>query len=199
MSQASLSPNGSSSRDGSAFWNLGLLGAAAIAAGGSLFLSLGLGLKACPLCFYQRSFAIAAVLVLAMLLVRDGARSSAFGLVTLPLALGGLGIAAFHVYLVQTEVLECPPALFDLGDGPMQSLAIYGLLTILSLGAIWSARSAENRTALPAVVAAVILGAGAGAAWASIASSPPLPPKPTKAYDPVKQPFDMCRRPYREE
>jgi hypothetical protein len=197
MSQTDSSPDDSACRAGSVLWNVGNFALAVIAGGGSLYLSLGLGLKACPLCFYQRSFALGAVLVLAMLFVRDGVRSSSFGLVTLPLALGGLGIAGFHVYLVQTGVLECPPALFGLGDGPMQSLAIFGLLTIGSLGGTLSALRAEHRNAIPAVAAAILL--GAGAAWASIASSPPLPPQPTKAYDPVKQPFDMCRPPFREK
>jgi disulfide bond formation protein DsbB len=136
MSQTESFPDDFSSRTGSAVWNFGIFTLAVIAGGGSLYLSLGLDLKACPLCFYQRSFALAAILVLAMLSVRDGVRSSAFGLVTLPLALGGLGIAGFHVYLVQTGILECPPALFGLGDGPMQSLAIFGLLSIASLGGL---------------------------------------------------------------
>jgi hypothetical protein len=36
---------------------------AAVGVGGSLYLSLGLGLRACPLCFYQRSFVMATLAV----------------------------------------------------------------------------------------------------------------------------------------
>ena len=44
-------------------WNVLVLILSCVASAGSLYLSIGLGLKACPLCFYQRSFAIAALLV----------------------------------------------------------------------------------------------------------------------------------------
>ncbi len=55
----------------------------------------------------------------------------------------------------------------------------------------------ENRKVILAIVAAVLL--GAGATWTSIVSSPSLPPKPTQAYDPVKQPFGMCLPPFGRE
>ena len=45
----------------------------------------------------------------------------------------------------------------------------------------------ENRKVILAIVAAVLL--GVLVTWTSIVSSPSLPPKPTQAYDPVKQPF----------
>ena len=50
-------------------WNLLALLWALATVGGSLWLSLGMGLQACPLCFYQRSFAMgtAAILLMALL------------------------------------------------------------------------------------------------------------------------------------
>ena len=57
---------------------------------GSLFLSLFMGLKACPLCFYQRTFIMAAA-VLAISLIVDRGRAATRCLLILPLAIGGLG------------------------------------------------------------------------------------------------------------
>lgn len=195
MSNIELVPIASSGRQRLAMWNLAVLALAAVAAGGSVYLSLGLGLKACPLCFYQRSFAIAAVLVLAMLLWLDGLRSSRACLVALPLSACGLGVAVFHVYLVQVGKLECPPALFRWGDGPMQSLAIFAALTMVSFAGAWSVRLSEQRGGFPVIMSAVLI--GVGASWACIASAPSLPPTPVQPYDPAKQPFDMCRPPFR--
>ena len=195
MNASEFIPTASAHGQGHATWNAAALALVAVAAGGSLYLSLGLGLKACPLCFYQRSFALAAVLVLAMQLGLEGLRSTYACLVSLPLAASGLGVAAFHVYLVQTGKLECPPALFGWGDGPLQSLAVFAALTSVCLAGAWTTRRAARRGGLLAAVAAVLI--GAGAAWACIASAPPLPPAPTQPYDAAKQPFDMCRPPFR--
>lgn len=184
----------SGQHSGITVWNFLALTLAIVAGGGSVYLSVGLGLKACPLCFYQRSFAIGAVLVLVMMLLLDGFRSSRAVLVTLPLAVSGLGVAAFHVYLVLTGKLECPPALFGWGDGPQQSLAVFSALTLVCLGGAISARKVESRGALVRTAAAVLL--GSASTWACIASAPPLPPTPKQPYDAVKQPFDMCRPPF---
>lgn len=194
MPQTSLSANAPHDRPSPIVWNAAAFAVAIAAAGGSLYLSLGLGLKACPLCFYQRSFALAAVLVLAMQLGTQGLRSAYACLVTLPLAASGLGLAAFHVYLVQAGKLECPPALFGWGDGPLQSLAVFAALASFCLSGAWTARRTSGCDGPFASVAAVLL--GAAAAWACIASAPPLPPAPAQPYDAVKQPFDMCRPPF---
>ena len=93
---------------------------------GSVYLSIGLGLKACPLCFYQRSFMMAAAVSLLMSFWLDGVRSTRSCFVALPFASAGLVVAAFHEYLVLNSKLECPPALFGWGDGPAQSLAVFG-------------------------------------------------------------------------
>lgn len=102
---------------------------------GSLYLSLGL--KACPLCFYQRTFIMATAAVLGIGFVVDRGRSALLCLLVLPLALAGLGVAAFHEYLVVFDVLECPKALFGLGTAPAQSLAAFAALTVSVLAGAW--------------------------------------------------------------
>lgn len=194
MSETSLVPSASAGSKSPILWNVVGLALAGGATTGSIYLSVGLGLKACPLCFYQRSFAIAALLVLGMLIWLEGLRSTRACWVTLPLAVSGLGVAVFHVYLVQNGKLECPPALFGWGDGPLQSLAVFVVLTVACLAGACSARRTEKRGGSPTILAAMIV--GAGTAWACIASAPPLPPTPGQPYNPAKQPFDMCRPPF---
>src|SRR5262249_42769858 len=56
-------------------WVWAAFGVAVLALVGSLALSLGLGLRACPLCFYQRTFVMGVMAVLGMGLLM-GAESS---------------------------------------------------------------------------------------------------------------------------
>ncbi|HLJ10868.1 MAG TPA: disulfide bond formation protein B [Planctomycetaceae bacterium] len=154
---------------------------------GSLFLSLGMGLKACPLCFYQRAFIMAAAAVLGVGLLADRGHFKLLCLISIPLAAAGLTVAAFHEYLVLTGVLECPKALLGLGTAPAQSLIIFvALLATVVAGA---------KRKPPVIGAALIL--GLLIAWGSIASAPPLPPAPKQPYDPATQPLDMCRPVFR--
>ena len=152
-------------------------------AAGSVYLSVGMGLKACPLCFYQRTFVFSVLAVLAVGLWKDRRQAGLLALVCLPLAVGGLALAAFHENLVLTGKLECPEALLGLGSAPLQSLLLFALLTLLL--------AIAARRQLAAAGAATIL--GLALAWASIASAPPMPPAPTKPYD---QPPDICRPPF---
>jgi disulfide bond formation protein DsbB len=69
------------------------LAAALVALAGSLYLSLGMGLKACPLCFYQRAFAMSLVAVLGMGVLTGAGQSGRLGLLSVPLAAAGLGVA----------------------------------------------------------------------------------------------------------
>jgi len=174
MSESIATPNSSTSRDARAVLNVSALVMSAAAAGGSVYLSLGLGLKACPLCYYQRSFAMAALLVFTMLLWWNGVRSSGACLIVLPLAASGLGVAAFHVYLVQTGKLECPPGLFGWGDGPLQSLTVFVVLTCVCIAGVLSTGRAEVGSRSTKAVAAMLI--GVGVSWICIASTPPLPP-----------------------
>ncbi|NLV13698.1 disulfide bond formation protein B [Haloarcula argentinensis] len=69
---------------------------AAVATAGSLYLSLGLGLTPCRLCWYQRILMYPLVIVLGVAAVerRPGAVRTA-----LPLAVPGAAIAAYHSWL----------------------------------------------------------------------------------------------------
>src|SRR5437868_5534791 len=104
------------------FWSWAALLVALVALAGSLYLSLGMGLKACPLCFYQRTFVMGLVGVLGMGLLTKTGPSGRLGLLALPLAAAGLGVALFHVYLELAGRLECPQGLFGWGTAPKQSL-----------------------------------------------------------------------------
>ena len=169
-------------------------GVAMVGAFGSVFLSIGLGLKACPLCFYQRSFMMAAAVSLLMSCWLDGVRSTRSCFVALPFAWAGLGVAAFHEYLVLSNKLECPPALFGWGDGPAQSLGVFCVLSAICLAGAFTNRGNSAMQGLMSILVASFV--GVGVAWACIASAPPLPPTPAQPYDSSKQPFDMCRSPF---
>jgi disulfide bond formation protein DsbB len=171
-------------------WLCGALLVAVLALGGSLFLSLGMGLKACPLCFYQRTFAMSLVAVLGMGIAAGVARGGRLGLLTVPLAVAGLGVAVFHVYLEAAGKLECPVGLLGWGTPPKQSLALFALLTIFLLADVVTggASAAGRWPALPAgLVLGVLLALGA------CTSNPPMP-EPPKA--PYPKPPDVCRPPY---
>src|SRR5207253_752255 len=116
---------------GASVWTLAAFVVALIALAGSLYLSLGMQLKACPLCFYQRTFMMSVVGVLVVSLAMKSARSERPSLLLLPLATAGLGVALFHVYLETTGKLECPLGLFGWGTAPEQSLALFALLFVL--------------------------------------------------------------------
>src|SRR4051795_13328130 len=104
MSTDAFSPRGRAS-----IWVQTALVLAVAGLAGSLLLSLGMGLKACPLCFYQRTFMMSIVAVLGMGLLASVSR---LGLLCLPLAVAGLGVALFHVSLETTGKLECPKGIF---------------------------------------------------------------------------------------
>lgn len=160
--------------------------------GGSLCLSLLLKLKACPLCFYQRSFAMAVLGVMAIGLPAGRRYLPILPLVALPLAMAGFGVAAFHVYLEMSGSLECPAGILGIGTAPQQSLAAFVLL-LLAL-ALAAARARGHGMAAALSLAGVLLGLLFAAA--AVASSPPLPAAPTKPYD---TPLDICRVPFRPQ
>ena len=152
----------------------------ATAAGGSLYLSLGMGLKPCALCFYQRAlaFALVAVLLCGLLAFRE--RAARLCLAALPLALGGLGIAGFHVYLGLTDwpraaenwYLACPLGIEGYGTAPQQSLAAFALIAlILLIGAVGEVRTTGQGGL--SLIAGLVL--GAGIAVGSIVANPPMP------------------------
>lgn len=166
------------------FWAAMSLALAVAGTVGSLYLSIGMGLKACPRCFYQRTFMMAALAVLAIGLATDRSQAGLLSVISLPLAVAGWGVAAFHEYLVVTGKLECPPGVFGLGVAPLQSLVMFSLLAV-AIGFGVGRRI---------VSLAAGVGLGLTLAWGCIASSPPMAPPPTNPYD---QPMEICRPPYR--
>src|SRR5262245_9418060 len=74
-------------------WNVLALVVALVAVGGTLWLSLGMGLKACPLCYYQRSFVMGAAAVLLLAQLTELRGSAVVSVLAMPLAVAGLGIA----------------------------------------------------------------------------------------------------------
>jgi disulfide bond formation protein DsbB len=141
---------------------------------GSLFLSVGMGLKACPLCLYERTFVMGVVGVLAMgFAIRPSLRPGSLPLLALPLSVAGLALAGFHVYLDRSGVLDCPGGVLGLGYAPDQSLAGYLLLTTaLAIGVF--AERAEGAKPWAGSIGGVLL--GVLFAFASVKSAPPLPP-----------------------
>jgi disulfide bond formation protein DsbB len=164
---------------------------ALVALGGSLWLSIGMGLKACPLCFYQRLFVMGVVAVLAIGLLAGRRHWAVLNTLALPLAVGALAVAVFHVSLELRGTLECPAGLLGIGTAPQQSCTVLALLFLLvAVGAVLSggAGAVPWRAAGAAVVLGLLL------AWGAVASSPPMPAPPTKAYE---TPLDICRPPFR--
>lgn len=155
---------------------------------GSVWLSVGMGLKACPLCFYQRTAVMLALGTLMLGLSGDGLleRGTAAWL-ALPACLLGLVVAGFHVYLETRGTLECPKGLLGLGTAPLQSLLTFVLLTPpVLLSALRASELGPKRLGIAAVLG-VLFGA------ACIKSSPPLPPVPKEPY---KDPLVICRPPF---
>lgn len=162
---------------------------AGVACAGSLYLSLGLGLKACPLCFYQRTFAFALVAVL-LVGLSAGLRGK-LNLLALPLAVAGLGVAAFHVSLVETGKLECPAGIAGLGTAPHQSLAAFVLVLLPILYGVVVGSRAECLKPLPLLIG---LAVGGAAVYGSISANPPA----TKATAPLGdgEKLETCRVPF---
>jgi hypothetical protein len=160
---------------------------AALATAGSLYLSLGMDLEACALCFYQRSFVMA---VLAVLLVGIGTgmgRHVSLSMLALPLAVAGLGVAVFHVRAEAMGKLECPGGILQLGSAPQQSLAALALLCVALL---FDAGSRRVGSGLFVAVTGLVLG---GLVAAGCIVSSPKPKQPPKPYD---EPPKGCRVPY---
>jgi disulfide bond formation protein DsbB len=163
------------------------------ASAGSLYLSLGMDLRACTLCFYQRAFAFGLVGVLASgaLAFRD--QGAKLCQVALPLAVAGLGVAAYHAWLGLTGwprdgaawYLACPAGIEGIGTAPQQSLAAFALITLVLFVGAMGEVGASGRGGAALVVALVL---GAVAVLASIRANPPMPePKP-----PSDQPLVTC-------
>jgi disulfide bond formation protein DsbB len=164
---------------------------AVLALAGSLWLSLGLGLKACPLCLYQRGFVMGVVAVLGVGILTGPRHRGVPNVLALPLAVAGVGVAGFHTYLEQAGRLECPAGVLGLGTAPQQSLAVLTVLLVLVGVGVRRGRGVADSPRPAAAGAAVVL--GLLLAWGAVVSAPPLPAAPTRAYE---QPLDVCRPPF---
>ena len=156
------------------------------AAAGSLYFTLEMGHKTCTLCFYQRAFAFALVGVLTtgMLAFRD--RAARVCLLALPVAIGGLGVAAFTSYLGMTDwprqnenwYLACPMGIEGYGTTSQQSLVAFGAAAlVLLIGAVGEVKVSGHGGL--SLIAGLAL--GVGAAYGSIIANPPVEqPKPAQ-------------------
>jgi disulfide bond formation protein DsbB len=154
-----------------AAWLAALAGVA-----GTLWLSLGQGLLACPLCYYQRTFVMGVFGVLSLGLVAGG-RGLRVALLALPLAVGGLAVAGYHEYReVIKGDLECPPGIqvlelgldVALGTAPQQSLALFVVLTLLLL-------VDARKAGLSRLAGALVLGALFAVACLATVAPRPIP------------------------
>lgn len=161
----------------------------AIAVAGSLFLSLGMDLKPCPLCYYQRIFVFCTCGVLLVGLLSGAAKTAPVSLLALTASAGGLVVAVWHAYLEQAGKLECPAGIAGIGSAPQQSLTALAILFVVLLTDTHRSRAIPGSSFIATIGAAVL---GGVLAFAGIKSVPP-PVVPTKAYDGT---IDICRPPY---
>ena len=164
-------------------WGALLTGLAALV--GSLLLSVALNLKACPLCFYQRTFVMGVVGVLGVGLGVRGLRPGLLSFLALAPAIAGFGVAVYHVYLEANRELECPMGLLGAGTAPQQSLAALSLLLLFLAGDVLRNIRELGGTA---ILAPVILGVVFTVAVANKTTSPGCKPD-------YSQPLDGCRPP----
>lgn len=169
--------------------------AAAFGVLSSVGLSVVLKLRACPLCIYQRSAVMGTASVLLIGLSAAPEQVPLLCLVCWPIHVTGLGVALYHIWLVQRRVLECPRGIGGLGTATHQSLLFFLLAALpLLLGADGSF-ALLGFGVLGGILLSTLL--GLVLAYLCILSSPPLPPVPTQMYDPMSQPLDTCRPPFR--
>ena len=180
MSSAPSVPNGRTADTSIAVW--AALLAALVASLGSLWLTMGMELEACPLCFYQRTCVMAVVGILGIgLLLRDQ-NAAGVGAMALPVAATGLGVGIIHSVLEYTGKLECPKGIMDIGTAPQQAIVAQAILVAFLLIAA--------RTRVLAAFIALLM--GGAVAWLLFATSP-KPVIPNKAYDGK---MIKCRVPY---
>jgi disulfide bond formation protein DsbB len=157
--------------------------AALIAALGSLWLTLGMELKACPLCLYQRACIFCVVGVLTVGMMAQERSAGLVALMGLGPAAAAVGVCGFQNYLEHVGKLECPPGIGNIGTAPQQALVAESIVLLILLLA-----------SLPRLITAVIsIALGAVLAALMIQTGPPLPKVPEKPYEGR---FDTCRPPF---
>src|SRR5436190_14879071 len=101
--------------------------AALIASLGSLWMSLGMNLVPCPLCFYQRACVFCVVAVLTVGMMAQERSAGLVALIGLAPAAAAVGIGAVHNYLEYMHQLECPAGIGNIGTAPQQALVAEGI------------------------------------------------------------------------
>ncbi|MGL4423218.1 MAG: disulfide bond formation protein B [Gemmataceae bacterium] len=159
---------------------------------GSLYLSLGLGYVACPLCFYQRMAAFGLVGILSVGLALPNRMPGRLSLQALPLALGGACVAGFHLFLVSANKLECPLGIEGFGTAPSQSLVALGMATIALFATAFQEVNENRKKTMPALLLAIVLGLAIG--FGSLVANP----SPKKADRPrfPNEPILQCQIPF---
>ncbi len=171
-------------RSPAARWALTAFLLSAVTVAGSLYLSMAMELRACPLCYYQRTFAMGAFAVLLMGFLAARSRPGLLCLFALPLVVGGLGVAGVHEFMVVTGKMECPLGIFDLGTAPAQSLVAFTALTLTAAMGVASGRNDYSANAVLAGWVGVLL--GAVLAWACLRSAAPAPGPPPAEGEPLR-------------
>lgn len=161
-----------------------------IGVGGCLTLSFGLGLAACPLCITQRTLIMGLFALTGVGWLAARAQPGVVSALGAGLAFAGLGVAAFHTSLVVRGILECPSGLLGFSSFPAQSLGLFALLCVTTVGGAWAGRTQLSRSPGLATGAGLVI--GLLFAWVTVASSPPVPTR-TTPYDPVQEPLVNCR------
>lgn len=160
-------------------------------AAGSVWMTLGMKLIACPLCLYQRAFAFGVLGVLTAGLFLGVPRRGLLSLLALPLALAAVAVSLFHVFLEAEGTLECPSGPLGFGSAPQEAAAGLGLLLLVL--AVDVMIMAPKNVLLPlagVAVLGVVLGVGAlGTAPALVLPKEPYP-KPVEEFG--------CRPPFRK-
>lgn len=187
MSQATESPAEAAVATPSSTWTWAAFLVALALLGGSLFLSIGLGLKACPLCYYQRTFVMGVVGVLAIGLLTGAHRSTNMALLALPAAFGAVAVAIFHVTKEHQGAMECPAGVGGIGTAPQQSLAGSALLTLLLVAAALRDGPPMKGRGIGLVGGAIL---GLLLAFAGVQSTSPIRPPTDADYE---KPPDICR------
>lgn len=111
---------------------------ALVATAGSLYLSLGLGLIPCELCWYQRILMYPLVAVLGVALVEG--RETVYR-TAIPLALPGAGIASYHSYIqiypnASSCTVGCSAVQYTVFGLTIPNLSLIAFVTILLMMAL---------------------------------------------------------------
>jgi disulfide bond formation protein DsbB len=102
-------------------------GVAAISTAGSLYYSQVVGFLPCVLCWYQRIAMYPLVLLLAVGLVEPGRATARYGL---PLSIGGLAVALYHVMIQLRPALEATGVCDASVPCTARYLSVYGFVSI---------------------------------------------------------------------